>query len=230
MFNCINTEEQCGWIFLLANREAFPRNYVQDLAKLQDLGSLILLVLKVGISIQTREDQTVGRGITVSTSCLPSPRPPSLHHFIHPSLAAVAFILNKGKLLDIFDLLGVFVFINPGCKCEEFKSLLCLPPPAKSLNLLSDTSGGQNKQIGSPASSSSLLHTHTEVPITEHDITGREKVTLTLSRLVTWPQGWKFKSRWWTSWKKPFQDGIFFRLSGTIWCNMILLFIWLLLW
>lgn len=69
----------------------------------------------------------------------------------------------------------------------EFK---CVPPPpqAKSLNLLSDTSGGQNKQIGSPWSSSSpptakRTHRNTHIdpdhqdcaplsPVTKHDITG----------------------------------------------------------
>lgn len=59
---------------------------VQDLAKLQDLGSLILLVLKVGISTKTREDQTAGRGITVSTRL---PVLSSFHpfHSVPPSFA-----------------------------------------------------------------------------------------------------------------------------------------------
>lgn len=68
---------------------------VQDLAKLQDLGSLILLVLKVGISTKTREDQTAGRGITVSTHDFLSSLPSVSTQSLHPLLAAVVFISNK---------------------------------------------------------------------------------------------------------------------------------------
>lgn len=80
----------------------------------------------------------------------------------------------------------------------EFKTLLP-PPKAKSFNLLSDTSGGQNKQIGSPSSFPPLLssntHTHTQIPFRApchpppHHRTWHhclERVTLTLSRLMKW--------------------------------------------
>lgn len=55
-------------MLLLAHREATVHSEgccVPELAKLQDSGSLILLVLKDGISTKTREDQTAGRGITM---------------------------------------------------------------------------------------------------------------------------------------------------------------------
>lgn len=71
---------------------------VRDLAKLQDLGSLILLVLKVGISTKTREDQTAGRGITVSTHDFLSSLPLIIStQSLHPLLTAVVFISNKRK-------------------------------------------------------------------------------------------------------------------------------------
>lgn len=70
---------------------------VQDLAKLQDLGSLILLALKVGISTKTREDQTAGRGITVSTHDFLSFLPFISTQSLHPLLTAIFFIPNKRK-------------------------------------------------------------------------------------------------------------------------------------
>lgn len=111
MLRCVRTD----WIYCVNAAEQSrdeknvpPRNKdapvleesrcVRDLAKLQDLGSLILLVLKVGISTKTREDQTAGRGIAVSThDFLSSPPFIISTRSLHPLLTAVVFYLQQKK-------------------------------------------------------------------------------------------------------------------------------------
>lgn len=63
----------------------------------QDLGSLILLVLKVGISPKTGGDQTAGRGITVSTHDFLSSSPLRRPSIISPQLSARPSVTRYGS-------------------------------------------------------------------------------------------------------------------------------------
>lgn len=185
-------------------------------------------MLKVEISTRTREDQTAARGVTVSThdflSSFHLHTIPSLFHLTYqstrPLLPLLLSYTRETFLISLTCCVFLCAFVNQACRWVRSLSPSCTTPhpQAKSLNLLSDTSGGQNKQIGSPSSSSSFLppaphtHTHTNTDPTwgqapSPSLTSRRGEgdinPLKVNEVRLWPQGWQFWPWQPMSWKNP---------------------------